>query len=68
MRDSIGLEELQQQEAVASCDPGSIRREGMEEPGGREAWERTTDGSPTTVSCQEEKRSISCSLCVMSCQ
>lgn len=40
MRDSVGLESFQQQEAVASCDPGSIRRERAWKSLAREAWGR----------------------------
>lgn len=40
MRDSVGLESFQQQEAVASCDPGSIRRQRARKSLAREAWGR----------------------------
>lgn len=40
MRDSVGLESFQQQEAVASCDPGSIRRDRARKSLAREAWGR----------------------------
>lgn len=40
MRDSVGLESFQQQEAIASCDPGSIRRERARKSLAREAWGR----------------------------
>ena len=45
MRDSVGLESFQQQEAVASCDPGSIRRERAWKSLAREAWGRGLTGA-----------------------
>ena len=40
LRDSVGLESFQHQEAVTSYDPGSIRRERARKSLEREAWGR----------------------------